>query len=159
MVGLVGANWISNRAEERGRTSAAIESANESIRNLRGTVETQRETVSELATTVGEVSATVRLLHDSVETQRETVSELATTVTELRVTAGDMHDTVGSIDDAVDALGETVPLLVSCMIDLNQIQGLFLAFRDGAAGDPETAAIQLPDLPESCEQARNRARR
>ena len=69
---LPGSNWISNRAEERGRMSVQIEFANKSIDNLLRTVETQRTTVSELAGTVANVRPTVQNLRDAVETQRAT---------------------------------------------------------------------------------------
>ena len=156
-------NWISNRAEERGRTSARIESANESIDNLRGTVETQRKTVSELAVAVADVRATVQNLRDTVETQHETVSELAEAVVNVRATAEGVRDAVESIEGTVDALDETIPLLVSCVIDLNRTQGIVLGYAiavgDREIQDDNRPAIQLPDPPESCEQARNRARR
>ena len=127
---LPGSNWISNRAEERGRMSVQIEFANKSIDNLLRTVETQRATVSELAGTVANVRPTVQNLRDAVETQRATVSELAGAVVNVRATAEGVRDAVESIEGTVDALDETIPLLVSCVIDLNRTQGACPGLRD-----------------------------
>ncbi|MCY4029224.1 MAG: hypothetical protein OXH75_23260 [Acidobacteria bacterium] len=160
-----GGNRLWSLGEERGRANSRIEFAIESIDTLRSAVETQRETVSELAVSVADVRATVEGLRDLVETQRVTVGDLAGTVADVRAAADGVRDSVESIGDAVDALDETVPLLVSCVIDLNGAQGLTLAYAvaEGAV-DRETQGdnrplMQLPDPPESCDQARDRARR
>ena len=110
--------------------SVQIEFANKSIDNLLRTVETQRATVSELAGTVANVRPTVQNLRDAVETQRATVSELAGAVVNVRATAEGVRDAVESIEGTVDALDETIPLLVSCVIDLNRTQGACPGLRD-----------------------------
>ena len=98
--------------------------------NLLRTVETQRATVSELAGAVANVRPTVQNLRDAVETQRATVSELAGAVVNVRATAEGVRDAVESIEGTVDALDETLPLLVSCVIDLNRSQGACPGLRD-----------------------------
>ena len=150
-----------------GENQAEINAVNRSLEALHDAVETLRETVGDQSRTVGRLSVTVENLsgsvervNDAVETLRETVSDQSRTVGRLSVVAETLGNSVESIDSTVDALDETVPLLVSCMIDLNRTQRLVAAYNAIAGGaDPETGARQLPDLPESCEQAQNRARR
>lgn len=93
-----------------------------------------------------------------------TVGDLNGTVESVSTTVENLSGSVERVDGSVDALGDTMPLLVSCMIELNRIHGLIAGYTAMTGGlgpnerpDPETQAIQLPDLPESCEQARNRA--
>ena len=132
----------------------------DAVETLRETVSDQSRTVERVSVTVENLSGSVERVNDAVETLRETVSDQSRTVGRLSVVAETLGNSVESIDGTVDALGDTVPLLVSCMIDLNRTQGLVAAYNAIAGGaGPETGALQLPDLPESCEQAQNRARR
>jgi uncharacterized protein YoxC len=123
------------------------------------TVDALRETVAGLGATVSALSAavdaqreTIDTLSEAVDTQRETVGQvynmviaLSGTVDRINEAAVRIDGAVGTLDGRLDSLTNIVSPLVPCVIDLHH-------------GRPMLTEAGTPQLPASCEQARDRAR-
>jgi uncharacterized protein YlxW (UPF0749 family) len=120
-----------------------------SVERLDATVDRIAErtnaTVVALEDTVNQTTATVIVLQDTVDELRGSVERTNSTVLALAATVARTSETVDRLSETVGTLRATgdraIPLLVSCMIDLH-------------FWNPEAAGGEQPALPESCEQAR-----
>ena len=129
-------------------------------------VERVSETVGTLAGTVGTLEETVRALRNTVTTLDSTVDRADGTIGRLTDSIERANEMIPVLNETVNRANETLPLLVSCVIDLHprtvDIGSLIENFDSIGRwrADPENVPFPLPPpLPESCEQARSRARR
>ena len=129
-----------------------IDAADDTVDALRETVAGLGATVSALSAAVDAQRETIDTLSEAVNTQRETVGQvnnmviaLSGTVDRINEAAVRMDGAVGTLDDRLDSLTNIVSPLVPCVIDLHH-------------GRPMLTEAGTPQLPASCEQARDRAR-
>ena len=120
----------------------------------------QREALGELRATVAALSTTVDALSTTVAQASNTVIALSSNVDRIREAADSMNDTVGTLGSRLDSLSNIVSPLVPCVIELNQP---WLMEQEQSAEQqpppfPLGDSMRYPRLPESCEQARERAR-
>ena len=125
------------------RADVAAVDLRETVAALRATVDAQRDAQREA---IAELRATVDAQRDA---QREAIAELRATVAELTAAVNTQHETIAQVNTLggrLDSLTSIVSPLVPCVVELIRPERMMLT----EAGTPQ--------LPESCEQARERAR-
>ena len=155
-------------------TRANVNAVSDAVVTLRETVAALGATVSALSTTVDAqrdaqreaidaLSETIDTLSTAVDTQRETVAQvnntvlaLSSTVDRINEAAVRMDGAVGVLDGRLDTLTNIVSPLVPCLVEPNRMP--WLVAQQGQALVPTFPDIRMMPLPESCEQARERAR-
>ena len=138
------------------RADVAAVDLRETVATLSAIVDAQREAQREASDAQREasadLSATVDALSATVTQASNTVIALSSNVDQIRETADRMDDAVGTLGGRLDSLSNIVLPLVPCVVDLHHPP--WLEGRPAFTDNPETP----PQLPESCEQARERAR-
>lgn len=131
-----------------------------------GTVVTLRETVAALSATVAALSETVDAQRETIDalsaavgTQRETVGRVNRMVVALSGTVDRVNETavrtdgvVGAMDRRLDSLADIVSPLVPCILELHRPP------EGGSRTVARSETRESGPLPESCQQARARAR-
>ena len=134
----------------------AVAALTATVEALSETVDAQRETIDTLSAAVDTQRETLRA---AVDAQRETVGRvddmvvaLSGTVDRVNETAVRTDDVVGAMDRRLDSLADIVSPLVPCILELHR----------PPEGESRTVARsetrESGPLPESCQQARARAR-
>jgi archaellum component FlaC len=175
--GFIGTIWylgttLATRADVDAAVDNAVSTLEESVTRLSSTVETLNGTVNRVNGTVIAQGETVDLMSRTVSALSETVGRVDGTVIGLQETVASTNVAVehvnGIVDDLgrdVETVGDVIPLLVSCVIELDS-RRRGLAYGGVYVPDGPALSLQLQelsqgnrnDIPESCEQARIRAR-
>ena len=141
------------------RADVAAVDLRETVAALSATVDAQREAQREASDAqreaIADLRATVDALSATVAQASNTVIALSSNVDQIRETADRMGDTVDTLGGRLDSLSNIISPLVPCIVELHHPPWV-----EGAeTGRPLfTDAGTPPQLPESCEQARERAR-
>ena len=137
------------------------------VQELRSTVGQVTSAVNTLSGTVGQVTSAVNTLSGTVGQVTSAVNTLSGTVDQVIAAGGRIDGAVESMDGGLDYLNNIVSPLVPCVIELH-------GFRSPEP-EPERTAVEQPSpqpgavltqglmilrppLPETCVQARDRAR-
>ena len=108
-------------------------------------------TKDDLAVAVGEIQSS---LATAVTGLNATVNELRGTVTELEAAVSRLETSTSSLDTTTAALERTARAMVVCVVDVHN--SWVIANLEAASGRPAYSLADPPDLPENCEELRDR---
>ena len=144
----------------------SVGALSETVAVLRNTVNTLSETVGAVAGTVNNLSATVGVVNGAVITLSETVGRVDRNT---NAAVDRLNGVVDDLDGKVETVSDTIQLLVACVTELDARRYLLYGAQsnlDGnRRGDPPLLSRQsqelneIPEPPESCVLAQDRARR
>ncbi len=140
-------------------TRAAFSTMAETVVTLREAVAALSATVTALSETVDAQRETIDTLSAAVDTQRETVGRVSSMVVALSGTVDRVDEAAVRTDGVVDAIGgrldsltDIVSSLVPCILELHRPP------QEESPTGARSATRESGPLPESCQQARARAR-
>jgi hypothetical protein len=139
----------------------------ETVAVLRNTVSNLSETVGATASIVNNLSATVGVVNGTVIALSETVGRVDRNT---NAAVDRLNGVVDDLDGKVETVGDTIQLLVACVTELDARRYLLYGARGNFdaetwSGDRPLLSLQsqelneIPEPPESCVQAQDRARR